>query len=77
MAAKEKTTGRNQMTAADRQRKSRGANDETITVSLRLPRHMLTEIDRLVKARPFRTPRHLWLLEAIHEKIARDHQASR
>jgi len=36
---------------------------------------MLKEIDRAVKARPYRMPRHTWLLEAIHEKLTRLRQA--
>ena len=31
---------------------------------------MLNEIDDALKKRPYRIPRHLWLLEAIHEKLA-------
>lgn len=31
---------------------------------------MLKEIDEALKKRPYRMPRHLWLLEAIHEKLA-------
>lgn len=43
----------------------------TITVSLRLPISMLKEIDKAVKTRPYRMPRHMWLLEAVHEKLMR------
>jgi hypothetical protein len=43
----------------------------TVTVSLRIPASMLKEIDRAVKARPYKIPRHSWLLEAVHEKLAR------
>jgi len=32
---------------------------------------MLKEIDKAVKARPYRMPRHMWLLEAVHEKLMR------
>jgi hypothetical protein len=32
---------------------------------------MLTQIDQAVKARPIKTPRHTWLLEAIYEKLSR------
>ena len=42
-----------------------------VTVSLRIPVSMLKEIDRAVKARPYKIPRHSWLLEAVHEKLAR------
>ena len=32
---------------------------------------MLEEIDQAVKSRPYKMPRHMWLLEAVHEKLAR------
>jgi hypothetical protein len=32
---------------------------------------MLKEIDDAVQNRPYKMPRHLWLLEAIHEKLGR------
>jgi len=32
---------------------------------------MLKEIDKAVKTRPYRMPRHMWLLEAVHEKLMR------
>jgi hypothetical protein len=32
---------------------------------------MLNEIDEAVRNRPYKMPRHLWLLEAIHEKLGR------
>ena len=49
-----------------------GDNEKlTVTVSLRIPATMLKAIDRAVKARPYKIPRHSWLLEAVHEKLAR------
>ena len=33
--------------------------------------YMLKAIDNAVKARPYKIPRHSWLLEAVHEKLAR------
>jgi hypothetical protein len=50
---------------------SRDKRNGTVTVSLRLPDSMLKEIDKAVKARPYRMPRHMWLLEAVHEKLMR------
>ena len=50
---------------------SRDQRNGTVTVSLRLPASMLKEIDKAVKARPYRMPRHMWLLEAVHEKLMR------
>ena len=49
----------------------RDQKNSTITVSLRLPVSMLKEIDKAVKGRPYRMPRHMWLLEAVHEKLMR------
>ena len=50
---------------------SRDQKNSTVTVSLRLPASMLKEIDKAVKGRPYRMPRHMWLLEAVHEKLMR------
>jgi hypothetical protein len=44
-------------------------HDKTVAVVLRLPAEMLGQIDASVNARPIRTPRHTWLLEAVHEKL--------
>jgi len=46
----------------------------TVTVSLRIPVAMLQKIDDAVASRPYKTPRHLWLLEAIYEKLTRSRQ---
>ena len=43
----------------------------TVTVSLRIPAGMLNEVDEALKHRPYKMPRHMWLLEAIHEKLMR------
>lgn len=50
---------------------SRDKKNGTVTVSLRIPEGMLKEIDRAVKRRPYKMPRHMWLLEAVHEKLSR------
>jgi hypothetical protein len=41
-------------------------------IVLRLPLPILSQVDEVVKARPIRTPRHTWLLEAVWEKLARE-----
>jgi len=46
--------------------------EDAAAVVLRIPAHILARIDASVKARPIRTPRHTWLLEAIHEKLQRE-----
>ena len=50
-------------------------SDQVAPVILRLPASMLKSIDRLVKSRPVRIPRHTWLLEAVHEKLSRENPA--
>ena len=44
----------------------------TVPLKLRVPVPMLRQVDEIVAARKVPTPRHSWLLEAIHEKIERD-----
>jgi len=44
----------------------------TVPLKLRVPAPMLRQVDEIVAARKVPTPRHSWLLEAIHEKIERD-----
>lgn len=41
-------------------------------ILLRIPAGMLERIDAILKARPVKVPRHTWILEAIHEKLARE-----
>lgn len=41
-------------------------------ILLRIPQPMLQQIDVLLKARPLKTPRHRWILEAVHEKLIRE-----
>ena len=52
-------------------RLSRDKRNGTVTVSLRIPESMLRDIDKAVKRRPYKMPRHMWLLEAVHEKLSR------
>ncbi len=54
------------------QGRERDAESEAIAVIVRIPAKMLADIDRSVKARQIRTPRHTWLLEAIVEKLDRE-----
>jgi len=37
---------------------------------------MLNEIDDALTLRPYKMPRHMWLLEAIHEKLMRARQGA-
>jgi hypothetical protein len=45
---------------------------EEVAVILRIPAEMLEQVDSAVTARPIKTPRHTWLLEAIYEKLNRE-----
>ena len=53
-----------------------GDNDtgekSSVPVILRVPQTLLTRIDEAVAARPIRTPRHTWMLEAVLEKLERE-----
>ena len=44
---------------------------KTIPVTLRIPRGLLKQVDESLKTRSVPIPRHTWLLEAVHEKLAR------
>jgi hypothetical protein len=48
------------------------AADQIVPVILRLPSSMLKNIDKAVRGRPVRIPRHTWLLEAVYEKLSRE-----
>ncbi len=41
---------------------------EDVPVTVRIPKAMLRDIERAVKRRPIKTPRHTWLMEAIYAK---------
>ena len=43
-----------------------------IYVQLRLTTELVDRIDQSLQGRPIKTPRHTWLLEAIHEKLKRE-----
>lgn len=43
-----------------------------VRVSLRLPKDLADQIETAVESRAIRTPRHTWILEAIHEKLERE-----
>jgi len=45
---------------------------ETMVVNLRPPVAMIQRIDELVSQRPVKTSRHMWLMEAIVEKLERE-----
>ena len=45
-----------------------------IGVLLRIPDNLATRLDRAIKAKPIRTPRHSWILEAILEKLEKEGQ---
>lgn len=43
-------------------------------VILRIPTEILERVDRAVEARPVKIPRHTWILEAMVEKLDKEHQ---
>jgi hypothetical protein len=45
-----------------------------ISVLLRLQANIAERLDFAIKAKPIRTPRHSWILEAILEKLEREGQ---
>jgi hypothetical protein len=76
--AKTKSTNRNgrrDVDARSASAVSKIRREGLLTVSLRIPVPMLNEIDSALKQRPYKMPRHMWLLEAIHEKLMRSRQA--
>jgi hypothetical protein len=56
--------------------KGRAADRSVEPVVLRIPAELLSRIDAAVSARPLKTPRHTWLLEAMIEKLERDTKMS-
>ncbi len=57
-------------------RRARGAATEArpVTVSLRIPGDVAARVDRSVRSRPVKIPRHTWLLEAVVEKLDREEE---
>ena len=45
---------------------------DTARISLRLPKELFDEIDRLRSARPGNISRNTWIAEAVKEKLERD-----
>jgi hypothetical protein len=45
-----------------------------VTVSLRIPEDVAARVDRAVRSRPVKIPRHTWPLEALVEKLDRDEE---
>jgi len=47
---------------------------DTARISLRLPKELFNEIDRLRSDRPGNISRNTWIAEAIKEKLERDNK---
>ena len=45
---------------------------EITAVPLRLPRTLLSRVDRAVAKQPIKVPRNTWILHALIEKLERD-----
>lgn len=52
----------------------RAKKSKETPVIVRIPSDLLDRINVLVGARPLKTPRHTWLLEALLEKANREEQ---
>lgn len=52
---------------------SEQAKSKQVYVQLRLSEDLLQQIDQSLSSREIKIPRHTWLLEAIHEKLKREH----
>jgi len=50
----------------------REQSDRPALVQLRLPRHLIDQIDAARSSRTVAPSRHSWLLEAIHEKLKQE-----
>jgi hypothetical protein len=46
-------------------------------VKLRLPTDLLAQVDQVLKGRRITIPRHTWLIEAIVEKLEREHNRAK
>jgi hypothetical protein len=60
----------------DKGERGRQASAVEVPVKLRVPEATLARIDKAVSERqnhsPIRIPRHGWIMEAIHDKLARE-----
>ena len=45
---------------------------DNTAVPLRLPRSLLSRVDRAVARQPIKVPRNTWILHALMEKLERD-----
>ena len=45
---------------------------EITNISLRIPNDITERIAQVITKRPFKTPRHTWILEAILEKLEKE-----
>jgi hypothetical protein len=52
-------------------------NNQRMNVQLRLPRTLVDRIDAARQRRAVPVPRHTWILEAIHERLAKDDNEAR
>ena len=62
--------------SGDRPKSGASREKAASPVILRVPNNLLEQIDRVLEARPIKTPRHTWLLEAILEKLEKDAESA-
>ena len=56
--------------ACQKMKPASSSERKTIPVTLRVPSGLLKQVDEFLKTRSVPLPRHTWLLEAVHEKLA-------
>ncbi len=57
---------------SEKKPKSKPDEDKIIPVQLRLKKKELDYLDNHLNNRPFKIPRHTWIIQAIQEKLDRD-----
>jgi len=55
--------------------KLQGKASKRAVVSLRMPGDMLRRIDSILKVYPYKVPRHMWIVEAVSERLLRSERA--
>ena len=48
------------------------SQEEPVQVNLRIPPALLQRVDAALSARPIKTPRQTWILEAVLERLERE-----
>lgn len=65
------------MVSAFMEKRMKQAEEDVAALTVRVPRALVSDIDRDRKARAVRVPRNTWILEAVVEKLDRKKQGQR